>query len=93
MLNIVLIGDSGVGKTSICEQYINNSFTHHSSETQFVSIYEKIVNIKDCSIKLSIKDTAGMECYKNNINKFYAKATCAIIVYDLSEHVSFDNLQ
>jgi small GTP-binding protein len=91
---IVLIGESGVGKTSIISRYINNSFDLQvltSSSAQFIS---KIIYLTDeISLKFDIWDTAGQEKFRSLAKIFYKDAKVIILVYDITNKASFDNLK
>ncbi len=91
---IVLIGESGVGKTSIISRYINNTFDLQvltSSSAQFIS---KIIYLTDeISLKFDIWDTAGQEKFRSLAKIFYKDAKVIILVYDITNKASFDNLK
>ena len=91
---IVLIGESGVGKTSIISRYINNSFDLQvltSSSAQFIS--KTITLSDDTALKLDIWDTAGQEKFRSLAKIFYKDAKVIILVYDITNKASFDNLK
>ena len=58
-LKIVLVGDSGVGKSNIISKFTKNEFNFESKTTLGVEFASKVVNIDDKSIKVQIWDTAG----------------------------------
>ena len=91
---IVLIGESGVGKTSIISRYVNKTFDLQvltSSSAQFIS---KIININDeTSIKFDIWDTAGQEKFRALTKIFYKDAKVIILVYDITSKNSFTELK
>ena len=92
---VVLLGDSGVGKTCIISRYISNSFDANSVSTNGASyaskkvVYDKI----NKSLILDIWDTAGQEKYKSLTKFFYKDAAVAILVYDITLKESFENLK
>ena len=92
---VVLLGDSGVGKTCIISRYISNSFDANSASTNGASyaskkvVYDKI----NKSLILDIWDTAGQEKYKSLTKFFYKDAAVAILVYDITLKESFENLK
>ena len=92
LFKVILIGDSGTGKTSILNKYINGIFTEKHLCTIGVDFLMKTIKIDDCYIKLQIWDTAGMERYKQITTSYYRGANSAIIVFDLSNKETFLSL-
>lgn len=93
LFKIILIGDSGIGKTSIINRYVNNMFTDKYLCTIGVDFMMKTVDLEKSSIKLQIWDTAGMERYRQITTSYYRGANAAIIAFDLTCKRSFDNLK
>ena len=93
-IKLVLIGESGVGKTSIISRYTNNTFDPQvltSSSAQFLT---KTIELnKDTSIKFDIWDTAGQEKFKSLAKIFYKDAKVIILVYDITNKNSFESLK
>ena len=92
IFKIVLIGDSGVGKTNILSRYINNQFSLTTQATVGVEFGSKIIKKGEKLIKLQIWDTAGQERYKSITKSYYKGAKGALIVYDISRKESFLNV-
>ena len=92
---IVLIGESGVGKTSIINRYISNNFSQVLTATPGASFTTKTVFLKDFnqSIKYEIWDTAGQEKYRSLAKVFYKNAAVCILVYDITRKKSFEELK
>ena len=92
---IVLLGDSGVGKTCIISRYISGAFDHNAPSTNGASYASKILNFEkfNKTISLDIWDTAGQEKYKSLTKFFYKDAACAILVYDITQKESFINMK
>ena len=93
-VKIVLIGESGVGKTSIIAQYIDKVFQKDQQTTvagTFASKRVKCSNGK--ALKLEIWDTAGEERYRSVTKMFYKDANAAILVYDVTSKKTFDGLK
>jgi small GTP-binding protein len=88
----IIIGDSGVGKTAILRRLIENSFTDISQTTVGVEFDSKMLTIGDRKIKLQIWDTAGQERFKSIARAYYRNAVGVILVFDLTDQRSFDNL-
>ena len=93
-VKVVLIGESGVGKTSIISRYTTNTFdpqTLTSSSAQFLT---KTINLNEnTSIKFDIWDTAGQEKFKSLAKIFYKDAKVIILVYDITNKPSFETLK
>ena len=92
---IVLIGESGVGKTSIINRYISDTFSPVLTATPGASFATKTVFLKEYnqSIKFEIWDTAGQEKYRALAKVFYKNAAVCILVYDIINKKSFDELK
>ena len=89
IFKLVLIGDSGVGKTNILSRYISNEFSLSSQPTVGVEFGSKIIKKDDKTIKLQIWDIAGQEGYKAITNAYYKGSKGAFVVYDLSRKTTF----
>ena len=92
IFKIVLIGDSGVGKTNILSRYINNEFSLATQSTVGVEFGSKIIKKNGKVIKLQIWDTAGQERYKSITSAYYKGARGAFVVYDISRKTTYDNI-
>ena len=92
---IVLLGDSGVGKTCIISRYISGAFDHNAPSTNGASYASKIINFEKLNktISLDIWDTAGQEKYKALTKFFYKDAAVCILVYDITRKESFQSLK
>ena len=91
---VVLLGDSGVGKTCIISRYISGSFEKNLSSTNGASYCSKMVKFETLgkNLLLDIWNTAGQEKYKSLTKFFYKDASIVILVYDITRKESFDNL-
>jgi small GTP-binding protein len=92
ILKLVLIGDSGVGKTNILSRYNNNEFSLATQPTVGVEFGNKIIKKENKSIKLQLWDTAGQERYKAITNAFYKGSKGAFVVYDITRKSTFLNI-
>ena len=92
---VVLIGESGVGKTSIISRYISNTFSSVLMATPGANFTTKTVFLEDerQSIKFEIWDTAGQEKYRALAKVFYKNAAVCILVYDITRRTSFEELK
>ena len=90
-----MIGESGVGKTSIISRYISNTFTSVLMSTTGASFASKIMVLEkeNQSIKFEIWDTAGQERYRSLAKVFYKNASVCVLVYDITRRASFDELK
>lgn len=93
---IVLIGDSGVGKSSVLLQFSDGYFADDMQSTVGVDFKEKIIDIdqsgKQKRIKLTVWDTAGQERFRTLTSAYYRGAQGMIFVYDVTKKQSFDNI-
>ena len=92
---VVLLGDSGVGKTCIIARYISGSFDKNSPTTNGASFCSKNVRFEQLgkNLLLDIWDTAGQEKYKALTKFFYKDAAVCILVYDVTRKESFQSLK
>ena len=89
---IMILGDSGVGKTSILKQYVNKVFTGHYKITIGSDFLTKDLSVNGEQLKLQIWDTAGQEKYRSLGLAYYRGADACIFVYDLTDKQSFNNI-
>ena len=92
MVKVVIVGDSGVGKTNIMSKYLKNEFHEDSKATVGVEFGSKQFNIQGHQVKAQIWDTAGQERYKAITSAYYKGAKGAFIVYDISRKNTFDSI-
>jgi Ras-related protein Rab-22 len=93
---VVLLGESGVGKTSIISRFINDTFEEGLVTTTGASYAGKDMEFKDYQnqvIRFEIWDTAGQEKYRSLAQIFYKDAAIAILVYDITNEESFEEIQ
>jgi Ras-related protein Rab-11A len=92
LYKIVVIGDSGVGKTQLLERFSKNTFDLESKSTIGVEFSTKLINIDNMKIKLQLWDTAGQERYRAITSAYYRGAMGVIFCFDLTKNVSFENI-
>jgi len=93
-IKIVLLGESGVGKTSIISQFIDQTFQEDLQSSTGGTFSSKTFTYDNGKIlKLEIWDTAGQERYRALTKMFYKDANAAILVYDITRKRSFEELQ
>ena len=91
--NVILVGDSNVGKTSILKKFVEGNISQKLACTINVEFETKNLKIdKNLSAKLTIFDTAGQEKYRALTKQYYHKANGIILVFDLSNDNSFSKL-
>ena len=92
MFKILLLGDSGVGKSSLLLRYTKNEFISDLRSTIGVEFALKYLTIDNFQLKVQIWDTAGMERYRSITNAYYKGAKGVIVVYDICRKKSFENV-
>ena len=93
-IKIITLGDSHVGKTSLIIKYIENKFSTTFVTTMGFDIKNKQITLKDgTEAKLMIFDTAGQERFKSLAENYIRKANGILLVYDISEKQSFQNIE
>ena len=92
LYKVMLIGDSGVGKTSIIFRFAENAFSTTFISTIGIDFKMKTLEVKGRRVKLQIWDTAGQERFHTITTSFYRGARGIILVYDITNTKSFDNI-
>lgn len=92
LFKIVIIGDSGVGKSNLMTRYTSNDFSHDTPATIGVEFMTKSVKIEGRDAKVQIWDTAGQERFRAISRSIYHGAKGAMLVYDITNQQSFDNV-
>jgi Ras-related protein Rab-5C len=91
---VVLVGESGVGKTSIITQFIDQTFQEDQQSTTGGTFSTKsVVCDNGKTLKFEIWDTAGQERYRSLTKMFYKDANAAVLVFDITRKDSFEELQ
>lgn len=92
---VVLLGESGVGKTCIISRYVNNTYDEKSETTNGASYASKIIDLEQYnqSLRFDIWDTAGQEKYRSLTKFFYKDAAIAVLVYDITRRESFEEVR
>ena len=89
---VVLLGESGVGKTCLSRSFVQSQPSLESDATIGASFAIKDVVVQGQSLKLHIWDTAGQERYKSITNAYYKGAKGALLVFDLTRKETFDSV-
>ncbi|KAJ3670659.1 hypothetical protein LUZ60_008085 [Juncus effusus] len=93
LFKVVLIGDSGVGKTNLLSRFSRNEFSLESRSTIGVEFATKSIQVEDKIVKAQIWDTAGQERYRAITSAYYRGAVGALVVYDVTRHITFENIE
>ena len=89
---IIIVGDSGVGKTNLLKRFVHNNYDEETKATVGVEFFSNSYYINDKLFKIELWDTAGQERYKSITSAYYRGASGAIIVYDVTSKSSFKNV-
>uniref|UniRef100_A0A8D0G9P4 Ras-related protein Rab-25 n=1 Tax=Sphenodon punctatus TaxID=8508 RepID=A0A8D0G9P4_SPHPU len=87
---VVLIGESGVGKTNLLSRFTRNEFNHDSRTTIGVEFSTRTIMVGDALVKAQIWDTAGLERYRAITSAYYRGAVGALLVFDITKHQTYD---
>lgn len=93
LFKIVIIGESGVGKSAIINQYTKNFFSDTYVSTIGVDFQFKEVEHEGKKIKLQIWDTAGQERFRTITNSYYRHSNGILLVYDVTNMETFANVE
>jgi len=93
LLKVILLGDSGVGKTSLMDRFVNKKFSAQYKATIGADFLTKEVEVDERLVTLQIWDTAGQERFQSLGNSFYRGADCCILVFDVTISKTFENLE
>ncbi|ELP88073.1 rab7, putative [Entamoeba invadens IP1] len=93
LFKTILIGDSGVGKTSLINRYVNNQFSDVYKATIGSDFLIKPVTVNGQTYTLQIWDTAGHERYSCVVTTFYRGSDCCVLCFDVTNRESFNHLE
>lgn len=89
---IIIIGDSGVGKSSLTLRATKNQFQDYYNATVGFEFFSQNIKMDDTIIKLQMWDTCGQEIYRSLISSFYKNSSLAMIMYSIEDEESFRHL-
>ncbi|OAL71157.1 GTP-binding protein ypt7 [Trichophyton violaceum] len=92
LLKVIILGDSGVGKTSLMNQYVNKKYSASYKATIGADYLTKEVMVDGRLVTMQIWDTAGQERFQSLGVAFYRGADCCVLVYDVNNSKSFETL-
>jgi len=93
LLKIIILGESGVGKTALLHKYVMGKFIEEHKATIGADFLTKDLTIDDKMITLQIWDTAGQERFQSLGNAFYRGADACVLVYDMTNEQSFAKIE
>ncbi|KAF9528209.1 ras family-domain-containing protein [Crepidotus variabilis] len=92
LFKVVVIGDSGVGKSNLLSRFTRNEFNLESKSTIGVEFATRSINVDGKTVKAQIWDTAGQERYRAITTAYYRGAVGALLVYDIAKHATYVNV-
>jgi len=93
LYKVVLIGDSGVGKSNLLSRFTRNEFNLEQKSTIGVEFATRSIRTEGKTIKAQIWDTAGQERYRAITSAYYRGAVGALLVYDIAKYSTFKNVE
>eukprot|EP00009_Paramoeba_aestuarina_P006541 CAMPEP_0201507236 /NCGR_PEP_ID=MMETSP0161_2-20130828/957_1 /ASSEMBLY_ACC=CAM_ASM_000251 /TAXON_ID=180227 /ORGANISM="Neoparamoeba aestuarina, Strain SoJaBio B1-5/56/2" /LENGTH=213 /DNA_ID=CAMNT_0047901543 /DNA_START=550 /DNA_END=1191 /DNA_ORIENTATION=- len=93
LYKVVLIGDSGVGKSNLLSRFTRNEFSLETKSTIGVEFATRSIQVDSKTIKAQIWDTAGQERYRAITSAYYRGAVGALLCYDIAKSVTYKNVE
>ncbi|XP_042686864.1 ras-related protein Rab-11A-like isoform X1 [Centrocercus urophasianus] len=93
LFKVVLIGDSGVGKSNLLSRFTRNEFNLESKSTIGVEFATRSIQVDNKTVKAQIWDTAGQERYRAITSAYYRGAVGALLVYDIAKYLTYENAE
>lgn len=93
LFKVVVVGDSGAGKTALVAQYVSSIFADAEAPTIGVDFSYKIVRKGGCTLKLALWDTAGQERFRALSSSYYRGCHGVVLAFDVGSRASFDNVR
>merc|ERR1712072_773134 len=93
LFKVVLIGESGVGKSNLLTRFTRDEFKKDSKSTIGVEFATQTIQVDKKTIKAQIWDTAGQERYRAITSAYYRGAVGALLVYDITKMSTFENVK
>ncbi|KAG0165081.1 Ras- protein Rab-11A [Apophysomyces sp. BC1034] len=91
MFKLIVVGDSGVGKTNLLERFVKGTF-HVPNSTIGIDFSMKNMVIEDKRVRVQIWDTAGQERFRSIAKRYYRGSVGALLIYDITRHDSFEDI-
>jgi len=93
IVRIIIVGDSGAGKTSLLVRYTDDKFTPSFISTVGIDFRLKTIQVGNKNVKVQIFDTAGQERFHTITQAYYRNADGALLVYDITHEASFNHIR
>lgn len=93
LIKVIILGDAGVGKTSLLKKYVNNQYSLQYKPTIGADFLMKETFIDNQAIQLQLWDTAGQEKFHSLGSAFYRNSECCVLVFDLTDPKSFETIE
>jgi len=93
LLKVIILGDTGVGKTSLINRYVHNKFNQQFKPTIGADFVTREIKVEGKLVSLQIWDTAGQERFKSLGPAFFRGADCCVLMFDVNVQKTFDHLQ
>eukprot|EP00483_Globobulimina_turgida_P002282 UN02284 len=85
-----MVGDTSVGKSSLCIRFAKGSFTEYNESTIGAAFFTQSIQTNGGMVKFDVWDTAGQERYHALMPMYYHGATASIVVFDITRHETFE---
>lgn len=92
-LKLIVLGDSGVGKTCLINRYVGGNYQDTFTSTLGVDFKVKIVEKKEVKVNLQIWDTAGQERFKTLTKSYFQGCHAVLLIFSLTDINSFSNIE
>eukprot|EP01122_Echinamoeba_exundans_P017273 TRINITY_DN905_c0_g1_i2.p1 TRINITY_DN905_c0_g1~~TRINITY_DN905_c0_g1_i2.p1 ORF type:complete len:241 (+),score=59.50 TRINITY_DN905_c0_g1_i2:87-809(+) len=89
LFKIILVGNQGVGKTSVVNRFVKNTYCEESKPTIGVEFATRTITVDGKKVRIQIWDTAGQERFRGLTHTYYRGAVAALVVYDIQSKPSF----
>lgn len=93
ILKLLILGDYGIGKSTMMNRYVNDIYDPHYTSTIGVDFKVVYMNIKGYHVKLQLWDTAGQERFRSIVRSYYRNTNGFVLCFDLSNRQTFNNLK